>query len=203
MIGNTVSLSGGGGKLKAEKAALNLTTKVDSNYKPYNPEEPIGFITMSTNRPEDAEEDQGSISLMNCDTNIKVFTDLQNVVFQQGIRAAGTLTVDGGTLKMNSDDGKPEYSGGSFGVQGNDVILKNNAKADIQLNGNNLVFGLIADNKLDISNASANVVIDNSEGRFDLKEEKAEVLGIGAMTMDIGVADSTNKVSSKIINYDN
>lgn len=190
-----------GGSFTAEDATLNLTNKTASDYDPKNPE-PLYLSTIIARLPSDPVEGKKSdVTLKNCRTTINIDSDYESSIFQQGISANGDLTIDGGFLNITSKFGENAVNNsGSIGIQAKNINMLNNAKSDINVSSSNFVVGTAADKNLTVTDASLNTVIDNSQERFD---KNSEALGIGGSDIAINLTNNANKVSSKVINYDN
>jgi hypothetical protein len=142
------------------------------------------------------------MTLKNCQVETNLSTNNKQIQFQQGLRAGGDLIIEGGSLIVNSDilEGSVNSSG-AIGVQGDNISIKGGADVAIRVNGSNMALGCIANEKVTISDAAVNTIIDNSAGKFSAAD--TEAIGIGAQTMDIGLSSDQERVNAQILGYDN
>ncbi|MBI4856707.1 MAG: Ig domain-containing protein [Acetobacterium woodii] len=199
-MGTVVALKGDG-QFTAEGATITLTGAISATDQPIN-EDPIVVAGVTTDRSESAEPGAGNMTLKNCSLVTNLSSNHKQVIFQQGLRVAGDLAIDGGTVTVNSEIlDEAVNSQGVMGIQGANVSLKNNAVADIKVNGDNMAIGCVANDQMTIKDAGLNAIIDNSAGKFSATG--TEALGIGAQHMNISMSTGQQQVNAQILGYDN
>jgi len=199
-MGTVVALKGDG-QFTAEDATIKLTGAISATDQPIN-EDPIVVAGVTTDRSENAGEGDGNMTLKNCTLVTSLSSNHQQVVFQQGLRVAGDLVIDGGTVTVNSEIlDESVNSQGVMGIQGDNVSLKNNAAADIKVNGDNMAIGCVANDQMTITDAGLTALIDNSGQKFSATA--TEAIGIGAQHMDISMSTGQHQVNAQILGYDN
>lgn len=199
-LGTVVVLSGDG-QLDAEAATINLEGTMSATDQPYSETDPAVVAGLTTHCSESADQGAGDVTLKNCQLDIRLSTNHQQLLFQQGLKAAGDLLVDGGSVTLNSEIlDQSVNSRGVIGLQGSNVSLQNGATVDVNIAGPNMVMGCIAGDQLTVDDAFVNTVIDNSEGAFDASD--AEVVGLGAQQMTINLTGATGRVNTQILGYD-
>ncbi len=164
-MGTVIALKGDG-QLTAEGATIKIDGTMTAADQPPN-QDPIVVAGVTTYRSQAAAAGAGNVTLKNCSLTTNLSTNHEQVLFQQGLRVSGDLVIDGGTVTVNSEilDGSVNCSG-VIGIQGDSILLKNNADTDIQVDGNNMVIGCIATDQLTITDAGLNALIDNGAGNF-------------------------------------
>lgn len=198
-MGPVVTLIGDG-QVNAEAATIKLEGKMSATDLAVN-EDPIVVAGLTTNRSETAAPGAGDVNLKNCHLETSITTDHQQILFQQGLKVAGDLVVDGGSVTINSEIlDKSANSRGVIGLQGDNVSFKNGAVIESHVAGSNLVMGTIAGDQLTVDDAVVNTVIDNSAGRFSADE--TEVVGLGAQHMQINLTGAGGRVNAQILGYD-
>lgn len=199
-MGPVVSVSGDG-QVNAEAATIKLEGKMSATDLPVN-EDPIVVVGLMTSRSETADPGAGDVNLKNCQLETSLSTDHQQIMFQQGLKVAGDLVVDGGSVTIDSEIlDKAANSRGVFGLQGFNVSFKNGAVIESHVAGSNLVMGAFADEQLTVDDAVVNTVIDNSGGRFSADD--TEVVGLGAQHMQINLTGAGGRVNAQVLGYDN
>lgn len=199
-MGTVVALKGDG-QFTAEGATIKLTGAISATDQPIG-EDPIVVAGVTTDRSENAEAGAGNMTLKNCSLVTSLSSNHQQVVFQQGLRVAGDLVIDGGTVTVTSEIlDESVNSQGVMGIQGANVSLKNNAVTDIKVNGDNMAIGCVANDQMTITDAGLNALIDNSAGKFSATA--TEAIGIGAQHMDISMSAGQQQVNAQILGYDN
>lgn len=199
-MGTVVALKGDG-QLTADGATITLTGAISASDQPIN-EDPIVVAGVTTDRGANAEDGAGNMTLKNCSLVTSLSSNHPQVLFQQGLRVAGDLVIDGGTVTVTSEIlDEAVNSQGVIGVQGDNVSLKNKAAADIKVAGNNMALGCIATEQLTIADAGLTALIDNSAQKFSATD--TEAIGIGAQHMDISMSAGPQAVNAQILGYDN
>lgn len=199
-MGTVVALKGNG-QFTAEGATITLTGAISATDQPIN-EDPIVVAGVTTDRSENAGEGDGNMTLTNCSLMTSLSSNHQQVIFQQGLRVAGNLIIDGGTVTVTSEIlDEAVNSQGVIGIQGANINLKNNAMADIKVNGDNMAIGCIANDQMRITDAGLTALIDNSAQKFSATA--TEAIGIGAQHMEISMSAGQQQVNAQILGYDN
>lgn len=191
----------GGGEFSAEGATIKLLGKMIPTDKTVD-DEPVVIVGVMTARADDAVGTEGNMTLKNCDFETAISSNNEKILFQQGLRVAGDLMIDGGSFTVTSEIlDESANSRGVMGIQANNVSMINNAAVDITVNGDNIAYGSIANEKMTIKDAGINVVIDNSAKKFS--QTDTEAIGIGAQSMEIGMSGDQGRVNAQILGYDN